>query len=182
MSNVKFSKLVSDRIAKQVILALIVLAVGLPLNYYMYALMQKKDANADTGIVSSSNSELALLKETKGDHEHASEPEITADESSDAPHQETALEHAAKHADPTYVCPMHPEIVSKDPEATCPICGMDLVVMENLGDADVVSLSSNVINALGVRTQPVKRRNIYRRINSVGYVSVDEKNIRRVTL
>lgn len=26
----------------------------------------------------------------------------------------------------TYTCPMHPEVTSTDPEATCPICGMAL--------------------------------------------------------
>ena len=40
--------------------------------------------------------------------------------------KETALEHAEKHLDPTYVCPMHSQIVRKQP-GTCPICGMDLV-------------------------------------------------------
>lgn len=39
---------------------------------------------------------------------------------------DSALEHAAKHLDPTYICPMHPQIV-RDEEGTCPICGMDLV-------------------------------------------------------
>lgn len=42
---------------------------------------------------------------------------------------ETALEHAEKHMDPTYVCPMHPQIV-KDEPGNCPICGMDLVKKE----------------------------------------------------
>jgi Cu(I)/Ag(I) efflux system membrane fusion protein len=39
---------------------------------------------------------------------------------------ETALEHAAKHLDPTYQCPMHPEVTSGQP-GQCPICGMTLV-------------------------------------------------------
>jgi Cu(I)/Ag(I) efflux system membrane fusion protein len=43
--------------------------------------------------------------------------------------QETALEHAAKHVDPTYVCPMHPNII-KDEPGNCPLCGMDLVLKE----------------------------------------------------
>lgn len=43
--------------------------------------------------------------------------------------KETALEHAKKHMDPTYVCPMHPNIV-KDEPGTCPICGMGLVLKE----------------------------------------------------
>ena len=45
------------------------------------------------------------------------------------PVQETALEHAKKHLDPNYVCPMHPQIVRGEP-GSCPICGMDLVKVE----------------------------------------------------
>jgi len=43
--------------------------------------------------------------------------------------KETALEHAEKHLDPQYVCPMHPQIVRDEP-GSCPICGMDLVAKE----------------------------------------------------
>ena len=39
---------------------------------------------------------------------------------------DSALMHAAKHLDPTYICPMHPQIV-RDEAGSCPICGMDLV-------------------------------------------------------
>ena len=45
------------------------------------------------------------------------------------PTKETALEHAEKHLDPNYVCPMHPQIIRGEP-STCPICGMDLVEVE----------------------------------------------------
>ena len=43
--------------------------------------------------------------------------------------KETAIDHAKKHLDPKYVCPMHPQIV-RDEEGSCPICGMDLVQKE----------------------------------------------------
>ena len=43
--------------------------------------------------------------------------------------KETAVEHAKKHLDPKYVCPMHPQIIRDDP-GSCPICGMDLVQKE----------------------------------------------------
>lgn len=42
---------------------------------------------------------------------------------------DTVLEHSKRHADPTYICPMHPQIV-KGEEGSCPICGMDLVLKE----------------------------------------------------
>ena len=43
--------------------------------------------------------------------------------------KETALDHAGKHLDPKYVCPMHPTIV-QDAPGNCPLCGMNLVERE----------------------------------------------------
>jgi len=43
--------------------------------------------------------------------------------------RETALEHAVKHLDSSYVCPMHSQIVRKE-QGTCPICGMDLAEVQ----------------------------------------------------
>jgi len=94
----------------------------------------------------------------------------------------TALDHAAKHADPNYICPMHPNILSDDPNAICPICGMDLVLLEVGGETGVVTIRPTVINTLGVRTSKAKLRTLYRRIDSVGYIDVDENNIREVSL
>ena len=47
----------------------------------------------------------------------------------DAAKKETAVEHAGKHLDPKYVCPMHPQIIRDEP-GSCAICGMDLVKKE----------------------------------------------------
>lgn len=44
-------------------------------------------------------------------------------------HTETAMEHAEKHLDPNYICPMHGQIIQNEP-GSCPICGMDLVLQE----------------------------------------------------
>jgi Cu(I)/Ag(I) efflux system membrane fusion protein len=45
-------------------------------------------------------------------------------------------EHLALHADPTYVCPMHPDVTSDQP-GECPICGMDLVQRQPAGNNTV---------------------------------------------
>lgn len=50
------------------------------------------------------------------------------------PGKETALEHAAKHLDPKYQCPMHPQIIRGEP-GSCPICGMDLVPVKQDEDS-----------------------------------------------
>jgi len=61
-------------------------------------------------------------------HDTATEPQQTKPSErtlADAK-DDTALEHAKKHLDTQYVCPMHPEIVRDQPDS-CPICGMFLV-------------------------------------------------------
>lgn len=86
------------------------------------------------------------------------------------------LDHARKHLDPTYVCPMHPESVSNEP-GSCPICGMDLVAREapdeDEAEADgspVVRISPVVINNLGVKTVTVERRTLVRKIETPGFI------------
>lgn len=106
----------------------------------------------------------------------------TADE-----HQETALEHAKKHLDPNYVCPMHSQIVSGEP-GSCPICGMDLVRIkksesseDNSHDAyPTVRVSSTMINNMGVRVTQVKRKTLVRQIETPGFIQriMPEKYIR----
>ena len=99
-----------------------------------------------------------------------------------ATQRETALEHGAKHANPSYVCPMHSDIIDKNPDATCPICGMNLVEVKAAGENGMIELSSVVMNSLGVRTGKVKRKTLYRRVDSVGYISPDENKIITVNL
>jgi len=188
---------ITGQLRKHLVLAFIVMAVGIPLNYYLYSSWQKVDAVAAiNGNSNDDQNSLALLEEMSMDeqviseaaHDHeeqnatSSLSSLTTNQESSTSQKESAVEHAAKHADPKYICPMHADIITDDPDATCPICGMDLVVLENLGEADVVELSPTIMNVLGVRTKKVKRRTIYRRIDSVGYVTYDEKKIRRVSL
>jgi hypothetical protein len=95
-----------------------------------------------------------------------------------SPEQETALEHARKHLDTTYVCPMHPQVVSSEP-GECPICGMDLVPREvdaevegpaagGTAEAPAITVSDAVVNQLGVRTAEVRRGTLVRSIETFG--------------
>lgn len=57
------------------------------------------------------------------------QPPAPASEPVAAAADDSAAEHAAKHADPLYRCPMHPDVVRNEP-GECPICGMDLMKVE----------------------------------------------------
>jgi Cu(I)/Ag(I) efflux system membrane fusion protein len=92
---------------------------------------------------------------------------------------ETALAHARKHLDPSYVCPMHPQIV-RDQPGTCPICGMDLVAKipePDPGPQPVVTVSGQMIQSMGVRTEPVQRGTLWKYIRTVGRVAYDETRL-----
>ena len=95
---------------------------------------------------------------------------------------DTAMEHAAKHMDPTYVCPMHPNIV-KDAPGSCPICGMDLVekMMDPMtGKRPEVSLTPAVVQTLGVRTAKAERGTLWKYIKTVGRIEYDETRLAHV--
>jgi len=138
---------------------------------------------------------------------------------------ETPVEHAARHADPLYRCPMHPDVIRNEP-GPCPICGMALVKLEpEPGPAATsaaapqgkplyyrhphdpnrtspeprqdemgmdyipvypdaagpeVRISPAVVNNLGVRTAAASRAAPERRAATVGYVTFDERRMRRV--
>ena len=92
------------------------------------------------------------------------------------------MEHAAKHLDPKYVCPMHPQIVRDDP-GSCPICGMDLVekMMDpQAGKHPTVEISNAVINSMGVRTAAATEQTLWRFIETVGRVEYDETRLTHV--
>ena len=95
---------------------------------------------------------------------------------------ESALEHAQKHLDPRYVCPMHPDIVREQP-ASCPICGMDLVA-KTLGGADderpVVTLGASVVQNMGLRTASIERGSLWKYIKTQGKVAYDDDRVIQV--
>ena len=96
---------------------------------------------------------------------------------------QSAVEHAAKHLDPTYICPMHPQIIQQR-KGSCPICGMDLVrktpAAENAAPAEV-KLSADVIQKMGVRTATVNKGPLWKFIKTVGYVGYNERRLSTVS-
>jgi membrane fusion protein, copper/silver efflux system len=81
-----------------------------------------------------------------------------------------------------WTCPMHPQIKLPDP-GDCPICGMDLVLLDISGDADPrrISMSPAARELARIQTVPVKRRELTAPIRMVGKVSMDETRVRTVS-
>lgn len=92
---------------------------------------------------------------------------------------DTAMEHAKKHLDTRYVCPMHPQIV-RDAPGTCPICGMDLVEKQMdpmTGKYPEVGLTPAVVQTLGVRTAKAETGTLWKFIRTVGRIAYDETRL-----
>lgn len=82
-----------------------------------------------------------------------------------------------------WVAPMDPNY-RRDQPGKSPM-GMDLVPVyadEAGGSGDVVSIDPVTVQNLGVRTAPVERGKLWRRIETVGYVAFDERKLSHVHL
>ncbi len=93
---------------------------------------------------------------------------------------ENPQQHARKHQDPTYICPMHPQIMQNEPGGNCPICGMNLVAKEAAipaGDTPQVFLQAAVIQNMGVRTAKVVRNVLHKKIRTQGLVTPDVERL-----
>ncbi len=89
---------------------------------------------------------------------------------------ETAMEHAARHLEPGYVCPMHSQIISDQP-GSCPICGMKLVEKAiqpdsatDDSDFPVVRISPDVRHNFGIKLDTVEKRTLFRKVTAPGFV------------
>jgi len=121
---------------------------------------------------------LAMFSLLAGCLESASTPSETLAVAS----QDTAMEHAAKHLDSRYVCPMHSQIV-RDQPGSCPICGMALVkkvIDSQAGKRPTVEISNAVVNSMGVRTAPAEKQTLWRYIQTVGRIEYDETRLAHV--
>ena len=82
-----------------------------------------------------------------------------------------------------WTCPMHPSVIR--PEAgQCPICGMDLVPVEEgtskeggIEGHGVVEISPDKQQLIGVVTTVVERRTLRRTVRTVGRVAMDESRL-----
>ncbi|NBD94966.1 MAG: efflux RND transporter periplasmic adaptor subunit [Gammaproteobacteria bacterium] len=119
------------------------------------------DEHADPG-------QPASMDESHAGHEHA------------APASGQALVDQVLPDSTRFTCPMHPQIVREEP-GQCPICGMDLVERRDGGDREAaVAVSGPVRQAMNLRTTPVERDRLFRRIDTVGYLQVDESTLTHV--
>ena len=108
----------------------------------------------------------------------SAEPDKPSESLADAS-DDSVLEHAKKHMDPKYVCPMHPQIIKND-EGSCPICGMDLVpkmIDPNTGKHPAVSVKGEIIQSMGLRTEVVRKDTLWRFIRTVGRIDYNETKL-----
>ena len=74
-----------------------------------------------------------------------------------------------------YRHPHNPGIVSKRPRQD--EMGMDYVPVYDDGGGSGIRISPAVVNNLGVRTAPAQRGTLWKRIDTVGYVTYDESRV-----
>ncbi len=117
---------------------------------------------------------LAARQDEHDNHDHAEHsPAETAGEQN-AVDQMIQDSDSASGSD--WTCPMHPQ-VSRDGPGQCPICGMDLVEREQSDDETTVRVPGRIQQSMNLRTSEVQRGRLWRRIDTVGRVQVDETGL-----
>jgi len=95
----------------------------------------------------------------------------------------TSNEENGKHShdqeeSTTWTCSMHPQI-KKDEPGDCPICGMDLIPMDELEeneDPDSYQMSESAMKLADIQTIKVGEGELNRKIRLNGKVAIDERN------
>lgn len=106
---------------------------------------------------------------------HTNNPKVIKDVSENLISQKPA---------PVYVCPMHNHITSSTHD-TCPICGMDLELKENiLNEEDeqntIVHLPNAVINNLSIKKGLVSKGPLHRSVETLGKITRLDSTARNI--
>ena len=93
---------------------------------------------------------------------------------------EQGVSEITAQAEQLYTCAMHPQFVSGDPDAQCPICGMELVqasIQPQSGPArrPLVQVSPEMIQTMGVRTARVEAAFFEPSVRAFGNVVSNER-------
>ena len=100
--------------------------------------------------------------------------------------EETAAPAAEKgSAVKWYTCSMHPQVKLQDPNARCPICGMELIPVradsDDGGSPRRLSMSEAAKLLAEVETAPATRRTVVKEVSLVGKIDYDETRLRTIT-
>ncbi|MFC1744790.1 efflux RND transporter periplasmic adaptor subunit [Candidatus Riflebacteria bacterium] len=85
-----------------------------------------------------------------------------------------------------YTCSMHPSVRLPDPNAKCPLCGMDLIPVEDEGgDGDPnipgLKLSEKGRSLASIETARVERKNVAMLLSLFGRIDYDENRLAYIT-
>lgn len=84
-------------------------------------------------------------------------------------------EHEHSAAEERYTCPMHPQIV-EDAPGTCPICGMDLVLVTAANaEGDDIMLSDSQLRLGNITTERVSRKEVGETLTLNASLTVNER-------
>lgn len=73
-------------------------------------------------------------------------------------------------ADRQWTCSMHPQVRQSKP-GQCPICGMNLIPVSQLSDL------AETEKKAGIETEPVKKRELYKEVRTVGKLDYNESRV-----
>ncbi len=95
----------------------------------------------------------------------------------------TPVKPAQPRIETMWTCAHHPDINEEAP-GECPICGRELVVAAGQDQPPArpaLTIEAQVVQNMNVRSEPVTRRDLVRRIRTVGYLDYDQDRLVSVT-
>ena len=84
-----------------------------------------------------------------------------------------------EHTAEVWTCSMHPSVRQSEP-GKCPICGMDLIPLEDMGDSDdpmEVKMSETAIRLANIQTMKIETGNVVKEVRLNGKIQPDERKI-----